>query len=49
MMYHLGFFESLEIQVELPMLLEIDNSGTVELANNWSVGGRTIYIEKRHN
>ena len=27
------------------MILRIDNSGAVDLANNWSAGGRTRHIE----
>jgi len=33
--------------VKLPMILEIDNKGTVNLINNWSVGGRTRHVETR--
>ena len=29
------------------MRLEIDNSGAVDLANNWSAGGRTRHMESR--
>eukprot|EP00957_Ditylum_brightwellii_P099875 7610697-Ditylum_brightwellii.AAC.1 len=29
------------------MILEIDNSGAVDLANNWSAGGRTSHMETR--
>ena len=29
------------------MTLKIDNSGAVDLANNWSAGGRTRHIETR--
>ena len=29
------------------MLLEIDNSRTLDLENNWSVDGRTRHIETR--
>ena len=32
---------SLELEVKFPMLLEIENKGTSDLINNWSVGGRT--------
>ena len=45
MMYALRVIKSLELQVELPMLLKIENSGTVDLAKNWSVDGRTRNIE----
>ena len=33
--------------MKFPMLLEVDNKGTVDLINNWSVGGRTKNSEKR--
>ena len=33
--------------VKLPMILEVDNSGAVDLANNWSAGGRTRHMETR--
>ncbi len=32
---------SIGLKVELPMILEMDNKGAVDLANNWSQGGRT--------
>jgi hypothetical protein len=31
--------------MKLPMLLEMDNKGTVDLANNWSIGGHTRHID----
>ena len=36
--YHL--MESLELEFELPMVLNMDNSSAVDIANSWSVGGR---------
>jgi len=33
------------IEVEFPMIIEVDNKGAVDLCNNWSVGGRTRHIE----
>ena len=36
------------LEVELPMILEVDNRGAVDLANNWSVGGRTKHMQVRH-
>ena len=30
------------------MVLEMDNRGAVELANNWSVGGRTRHIDVKN-
>jgi len=29
------------------MILEMDNMGAVDLANNWSVGGRTRHVDVR--
>ena len=31
------------------MILEIDNLGAVDLANNWSAGGRTCHVDVRQN
>ena len=31
----------MKLQVKLPMILFYDNNGAVQLANNWSIGGRT--------
>ena len=36
------------LQVESPIVLIIDNSGAVDLANNWSAGGRTRHIGTRY-
>jgi hypothetical protein len=33
--------------VKLPMLLEMDNKGAVDLANNWSIIGQTRHVETR--
>ena len=49
MMYALRVHKLLELQVKPPMLLEIDNSGTVDLVKNWSVAVRTRHIETLHN
>ena len=35
------------LKVELPMRLIVDNKGAVELANNWSISGRTRHMEVR--
>jgi len=47
MLYARKVMESLQLKVRLPMLLEMDNKGAVDLANNWTVGGRTRHIETR--
>ena len=41
--------ESVGLKVTLPMLLECDNKGVIDLANNWSSGGRTRHVDSRQN
>ena len=41
MLYVMQVLESIDLQVKKPMALEMDNKGAVDLANNWSIGGRT--------
>ena len=40
--------ESIGLTVKKPMELTVDNKGAKDLANNWSVGGRTRYIDVRY-
>ena len=40
--------ESVGLKVEKPVILEIENKGAVDLANNWSAGGRTRHIDVRY-
>jgi len=47
MMHAQWIMASMELKVEMPMRLEIDNKGMVELINNWNVGGRTRRIKRR--
>jgi hypothetical protein len=47
MMFTMRVLESMGLQVELPMVLEIDNKGAVDLANGWSSGGRTRHIANK--
>ena len=44
MLYIMRLIESMGLKVKKPMILEIDNKGDVDLANNWSAGCRTRYI-----
>jgi hypothetical protein len=44
MLYCKNVLESLGLKVKLPMLLEMDNKGAVDLANNWTVGGQTRHV-----
>ena len=48
MLFVYRLIQSLGLEVELPMILEMDNKGAVDLANNWSVGGRTRHVEVRN-
>ena len=34
-------------KVNLPIILEMDNTGAVDIANNWSIGGRTRHVDVR--
>jgi hypothetical protein len=45
MLYEMRLLESIGLQVEKPMILRIDNKGAVDLANNWSCGGRTRHVK----
>jgi hypothetical protein len=49
MLYIYRLLGSIGLTVELPMLLEMDNKGAVDLANNWSVGGRTRHVDVRNH
>ncbi len=45
MMYVYRVIKSLGLNLELPMLAEMDNSGARNLANSWSVGGQTRHVD----
>jgi len=49
MLFNMQVLESMGLKVKKPMILRIDNKGAVDLANNWSVGGRTRHIDVRHH
>lgn len=46
-MFTYRLLTSMGLKVKLPMLLEMDNKGAVDLANNYSVGGRTRHVDVR--
>ena len=48
MIYAMKILLSMGLLVELPMILEMDNKGAVDMANNWSVGGRTKHMDVRY-
>ena len=41
MMCRKRFLDSLGLKVKLPMTLEMDNKGGVDIFNNWSIAGNT--------
>ena len=47
MMYIYRVITSIGLQVELPMTAEMDNSGVGDLANSWSIVGRTRHMDVR--
>jgi len=46
-MYVKRLLESIDLRVALPMVLEVENKGAVDLINNFSVIGRTRQLETR--
>jgi hypothetical protein len=47
MLYTKRIIESLGLQMQLPMTLEVDNKGALDLVSNYSVRGRTRHVETR--
>ena len=37
--------QSYWLRVKKPMILEMDNKGTIDLMNSWSLNGRTCHID----
>ena len=44
--YHL--LREMDLQVDLPMILQMDNQGAIDITNNWSSTGRTRHIDVRY-
>jgi hypothetical protein len=44
MIYQMNMLESIGLKVELPMVLEMDNRGAIDLINSFSVRGCTQHI-----
>jgi hypothetical protein len=47
MLYTKNLLELMGLKVKLPIVLEKDNKGAVDLANDWSVGGQTRHVDIR--
>jgi hypothetical protein len=46
MQFVIQILDSMGLKVKKPMLLYINNKGTKDLANSWSVGGQTRHAER---
>jgi hypothetical protein len=49
MLFSLRVMMSIGLKVHLPMMIEVDNEGAVDLANCWTATGRTRHIASRIN
>ena len=49
MIFAMHVLHSMELEVELPMILWMDNKGAVDLFNGWSVTGRTRHMGTKIN
>ena len=47
MLYVMKVMGSLELKVQKPMIVEVNNKGAVDLAKEWSIGGGTKHIDVR--
>ena len=47
MLYAKQVLEGMELKVQQPMYLNCDNKAVVDIANGWSVGGRTRHVQCR--
>ena len=47
MLFVWKIIKSIGLKVKLPMILELDNKKAVDIANNWSVAGRTKHIDTK--
>ena len=47
MMYMKKVLESMLLMVELPMIVEVDNRGAVDLVNGWTSTGGTKHMDVR--
>jgi hypothetical protein len=45
MLFGKNLLEVMGLEVELPMVLEVDNKGLVDIVNSFSVGERTRHID----
>jgi hypothetical protein len=49
MLFARRILESLELKVKMPMVVDVDNFGAVDLANSWTAAGHTRHTATRIN
>ena len=49
MLFTQRILELLGLKVKMPMILEVDNTGAIDLANNWSSSMRMKHIDVHHH
>ncbi len=47
MLFVWQMMQAMQLQVKLPIILQCDNKGTMDLSKNWSTGGRTRHVDVR--
>ena len=47
MIYVKKLLESVRLKVQLPVVIQVDNKGAVDLENGWSANGGTKHMEVR--
>jgi hypothetical protein len=47
MLFVMRLMESIGLNVKKPMILTMDNKGTVDLINKWSYSGRARHMDAR--
>ncbi len=47
MLFVWRMMQAMQLRVKLPMILQCDNKGTIDLSKNWSTGGRTRHVDVR--
>jgi hypothetical protein len=48
MLYVYRLLKDMSLSIKLPMVLESDNQGAIDIVNNWSSSGRTRHIDVRY-
>ena len=49
MLHVMWVLESMDLEVKMPIVLEMDNKGAIDLANNWSIGGSIQHVDVKQS